>query len=266
MKNFDYDKVIIMKYLTGGGGIFLQSCLGLNDDAVFMREDLVRMQLNNKLSIEKKLKYLLLATKQQSEKKIWDDWGFKYYFPPPEENYTLLKKYKLGSILTSRGARIHINIMKLEEIRNCIDNNKFLFFAFHEDHMFISALHRWKNSKVIIFKNEQKFSSKRTLGRFGTHPRPFSRSLETKLQNYQIYASKGKFGTPFSSCSITKLQLDQSQINNKLYEWDCDWYFSKDKTISEIEKLYDSFGLSGFNAEMISEFYEAWTNAIKLYK
>jgi len=234
--NFDYDKVILTKYLTGGGGIFLQSCLGLNDDAVFMREDLVRMQLNNKLSIEKKLKYLLLATKQQSEKKIWDDWGFKYYFPPPEENYTLLKKYKLGSILTSRGARIHINIMKLEEIRNCIDNNKFLFFAFHEDHMFISALHRWKNSKVIIFKNEQKFSSTRVLG---------------------------KYFNIDSFSSVTKFRFDQFKLNNLSYEWDCDWYYSRDKTVSEIEKLYDSFGLSGFNSEIISEFYDAWTNAIK---
>ena len=231
MINFDYDKLIILKYLFGGGGVFLQSCLGLSDDAVFKQKDLAQMQLDGKLSVEKKLKYLLLATKQQSEKKIWDDWGFKYYFPPPEENYTLLKKYKLGSILTSRGARIHINIMKLEEIRNCIDNNKFIFLGLHEDQVFISALHRWKNSKVIIFKNEQKFSSTRVLG---------------------------KYFNIDSFSSVTKLQLEQSQINNLSYEWDCDWYFSKDKTISEIEKLYDSFGLSGFNAKMISEFYEAW--------
>jgi len=39
--------------------------------------------------------------------------------------------------------------------------------------------------------------------------------------------------------------------------------YSRDKTVSEIEKLYDSFGLSGFNSEVISEFYKAWRNAIK---
>ena len=74
--NFDYDKVIILKYLPGGGGKFLSGCLGLSDDVVLMRKDLAQMQLDGKLPIEKKLKYLLLSTKQQSERQIWVDWGF----------------------------------------------------------------------------------------------------------------------------------------------------------------------------------------------
>jgi hypothetical protein len=69
MINFDYDKVIILKYLPGGGGKFLSGCLGLSDDAVLMRKDLAQMQLDGKLSIEKKLKYLLLSTEQQFKKK-----------------------------------------------------------------------------------------------------------------------------------------------------------------------------------------------------
>jgi len=228
--NFNYDKVIITKYLTGGGGNFLKSCLGLSDDAVLMQKNLVQMQLDGKLPIEKKLKYLLLATKQQSERQIWNDWGLRLPDTPCQTHHTLLEKYRPGGILSSRDARIHINIMKREEIRNCIDNNKFIFLGLHEDQVFISALHRWKNSKVIIFKNELKFTSTRALGNYGNN----------------------------SSSSITKLQLDQSQINNLSYEWDCDWYYSRDKTVSEIKKLYDSFGLSGFNAEVISEFYDAW--------
>jgi len=229
--NFDYDKVILTKYGSGGGGVFLCACLGLSDDAVFKQKDLAQMQLDGKFPIEKKLKYLLLATKRQSEKQIWEDWWLKGGF----WNIGLAEYLQYGKEYLSRKSTPIVN--------KCMDNNKFIFQTVHDDRILISMLRYWKNSKVIIFKNEQKFSSKRTLGFHG-------RTLR-------------KFGTPFSSCSITKLQLDKSELNNKSYEWDCDWYFSKDKTISEIEKLYDSFGLSGFNAEMISEFYEAWTNAIK---
>jgi len=56
--------------------------------------------------------------------------------------------------------------------------------------------------------------------------------------------------------------FDPTKYNNQLYEWDSDWYYSRDRTVSEIEKLYDSFGLSGFNSEVISEFYDAWIGVI----
>jgi len=228
MINFDYDKVIILKYITGGGGNFLCTCLGLSHDAVFMREDLSQMQLDGKLPIEKKLKYLLLATKQQSEKQMWDDWGLGGFWVPPERRLIRNNNYLQGNTT---------NI--IEEINpivhECIDNNKFIFFVLHGNKDLISILKYWKNSKVIIFKNELKFASTRALGNFDTN----------------------------SSSSITKLQLDQFKLNNLSYEWDCDWYYSRDKTIDEIEKLYDSFGLSGFNSEIISEFYDAWINAIK---
>ena len=252
MINFDYDKVIILKYLPGGGGKFLCACLGLSDDAVLMREDLAQMQLNNKLPIEKKLKYLLLATKEQSEKKIWEDWGLRGGF----WNINLTDYLQCGKEDISRKSAPIVN--------KCIENNKFIFQTVHDDKTLISMLRYWKNSKVIIFKNEQKFSSKRTLGFQGRSSTNFGRSSITGNDRLFVRLVKNsrKFSTN-SSCSITKLGLDQSQINNLSYEWDCDWYFSKDKTISEIEKLYDSFGLSGFNAEMISEFYEAWINAIK---
>jgi hypothetical protein len=231
MINFDYDKLIILKYLTGGGGVFLQACLGLSDDAVFKQKNLTQMQLDGKLPIEKKLKYLLLATKEQSEKQIWDDWGFRggikgKFWIVKGHDYLLCEKEDISR----KFAPI---------VGKCIDNNKFMFLTANYDRILISMLKYWKNSKVIIFKNEQKFASKRTLGRFDT-------TLETGLH------------------SMTKLQLDQSKLNNLSYEWDCDWYYSRDKTVDEIKKLYDSFGLSGFNAEMISEFYEAWINAIKL--
>ena len=229
MINFDYDKVIVLRYPPGGGGYFLQSCLGLSDDAIFKQEDLAQMQLDGKLPIEKKLKYLLLATKQQSEKQIWGDWGFG--FMGGKGKFWIVK---ITDYLLYGKEDIFRKFAPI--VGKCIDNNKFMFLNTHEDKILIRVLNYWKNSKVIMFKNGEKFALKRTLGKFVTN----------------------------SSCSMTKLQLDQSKLNNLSYEWDCDWYYSKDRTIHEIEKLYDSFGLSGFNAEMISEFYEAWINAIKL--
>jgi len=227
--NFDYDKVIIVKYLIGGGGKFLCTCLGLSHDAIFTQKDLAQMQLDDKFPIEKKLKYLLLATKQQSERQIWDDWGLGGFWGPPERSFIRNNNYLQGNTT---------NI--IEEINpivhECIDNNKFILLPVHDDKVLISILKYWKNSKVIIFKNELKFASTRVLG---------------------------KYSNIDSFSSVTKFRFDQFKLNNLSYEWDCDWYYSRDKTVSEIEKLYDSFKLSGFNSEVISEFYGDWRNAIK---
>ena len=235
--NFNYDKVIIAKYLIGGGGKFLCACLGLSDDAVLMREDLAQMQLDGKLPIEKKLKYLLLATKQQSEKKIWDDWGLydNYFWGVQEEQYTLNDPLFPGS-----GTREYIVGRINKVVYDCIDNNKFMLNIAHSDVFLMPILNYWKNSKVIVFKNENKFRLKRKIKDFW---------MEGKIQN-------------FARRHIDKQVLfDSNKYDNELYEWDCDWYYSRDKTVDEIKKLYDSFGLSGFNAEMISEFYEAWIEA-----
>ena len=258
MINFDYDKLIILKYLFGGGGVFLQSCLGLSDDVVFKQKDLAQMQLDGKLSVEKKLKYLLLATKQQSERQIWGDWGFRRgFWNIKDTDYSLYGK----EYISRKFAPI---------VHKCIDNNKFIFQTVHEDKLLISMLRYWKNSKVIIFKNEQKFASTRALGDVGHAPKRIRTSTDpakTRIDSKSYFINpdilKLNITEKYFWCSITKLQLDQSQINNLSYEWDCDWYFSRDKTIDEIEKLYDLLGLSGFNLKVISEFYEAWRNAIK---
>ena len=232
--NFDYDKVIILKYLPGGGGKFLSGCLGLSDDVVLMRKDLAQMQLDGKLPIEKKLKYLLLATKQQSERQIWDDWGLydDYFWGVQEEQYTLNDPLFPGS-----GTREYIIGRIKKVVYNCIDNNKFILTVAHSDGFLMPILNYWKNSKVIVFKNENKFRLTRKIKDFW---------IEGKIQN-------------FARRHIDKQVLfDSNKYDNELYEWDCDWYYSRDKTVSEIEKLYDSFGLSGFNSEVISEFYDAW--------
>ena len=232
--NFNYDKVIITKYLIGGGGKFLCACLGLSDDVVLMQKDLAQMQLDGKLSIEKKLKYLLLATKKQSEKQIWDDWGLydNDFWGVQEEQYTLNDPLFPGS------GTIEYIIDRINKVvYDCIDNNKFMLTVAHSDVFLMPILNYWKNSKVIVFKNENKFRLTRKIKDFW---------IEEKIKN-------------LARRHIDKQVLfDPTKYNNKLYEWDCDWYYSRDKTVDEIKKLYDSFGLSGFNAKMISEFYEVW--------
>jgi len=233
---FNYDKLIIIKYLSGGGGRFLCACLGLSDDAVFKQKDLAQMQLDGKLPIEKKLKYLLLSTKQQSERQIWDDWGLYAFWGPKEDALTRDADYL---------AENTINIIEGMDpiVHKCITNNKFIFCTLHGNKNLIAILNYWKNSKVIIFKNEQKFASKRILGKKNIIPHyNFEIDLRLKVE-------------------LAAMKLDSNKL---LYEWDCDWYYSRDRTVSEIQKLYDSFGLSGFNSEVISKFYEAWINAIKL--
>ena len=154
------------------------------------------------------------------------------------------EQYHLNDPLFPGSGTIEYIIDRINKVvYDCIDNNKFMLTITHSDSFLISILNYWKNSKVIVFKNENKFRLKRDIIDLWS----------LKKKRHLIIRHFGK-----------EVLFDPTKYDNKLYEWDCDWYYSKDRTIHEIKKLYDSFGLPGFNAEIISEFYGAWTNAIKL--
>ena len=251
--NFNYDKVIIVKYLLGGGGKFLCACLGLSGDAVLMREDLTKMQLDGKLPIEKKLKYLLLSTKQQSERQIWNDFGLMDFFWGVQPVEYLLNSKE----------RIIKNIEKI--VYECIDNNKFMTMTVHEDAFVSSMLDYWKNSKVILFKNEEKFRSTRNKFPFVQYKSidyNWKSNSDSMLRSYYSHQERRDEVLTITAYTDDPVLFDPTKYNNQLYEWDSDWYYSRDRTVSEIEKLYDSFGLSGFNSEVISEFYDAWIGVI----
>ena len=58
----------------------------------------------------------------------------------------------------------------------------------------------------------------------------------------------------YSQCSSKNKRL--------FYVWDTNWYFSLNETIIHIEELYDILNLSGFDSNIISEYYKVWIDKI----
>lgn len=51
-------------------------------------------------------------------------------------------------------------------------------------------------------------------------------------------------------------------ISKNLLYWNTENYFSKSKTLTEIEKLYQQLDLSDFREDLIGTYYDLWTEVI----
>lgn len=225
--NFEYDKIIIVKYDFGGGGRFLINCLGLSNDATFLCPRITKLQLLDKFTSEKKLKYLLVRLKKCRVTKTWDELGLI------DKNFWGISDHDFFF----RGEEDIINYNYPEHISKCIDNGKYIFISTHEDEYIQKLRNCWRNSKYIVFKNENVFKNARSSIIDGDHD-------YFKIKD--------------------KLNLSSLKNINDGYDfvWDSSWYLSKDITVQKVKELYDHFHISGFDAMMISKYYDAWIDTI----
>jgi hypothetical protein len=216
-----------------GGANFLSACLSLSDDVVFAQTKLAEMQLNDNLSIEKKWKYLQFVIKKDIFNNSWSDCGIS------EQNFYGIHDNDYYDM--SEEDILNFNYPKI--VSECISNNKFIIATEHYDLYAQKILNCWKNCKLIKFVNYKSF-------------------IKNRIQNKNMSV----FVTPFRveyNKKVKSLNLKSIEgLYNNAYKWDCDWYFSKDKTIYEIEKLYDFLAISEFNAKIVSDFYDLWVNVI----
>ena len=141
--NFNYDRIILLKYNFGGGGRFLINCLGLSDDATFLCPAISKLQLSGKFPPEKKLKYLLIRLRKCRNTREWDELGLtdKSFWRISDHDFYFRSEEDI------------INYNYPEVISECIDNGKYIFISTHEDEYIRKLKNCWKNCKYI-FKNE----------------------------------------------------------------------------------------------------------------
>lgn len=216
-----------------GGGSFLSVCLSLSDDVIFQQTKLAKMQLSGNFSIEKKWKYLQLVTRKDIFNKNWTDFGINernFYGIHDRDYYTMTEE-----------DIINFNYNKI--VSECINNNKFFINTLHHDFYAQKILKCWKNCKLIRLVNQKSFVKNR---------------IQSK--NFTIFNTKKRFEYTNFYKNLNLKPIEE--LYDNAYKWDCDWFFSKDKTIYEIEKLYDFLTISEFNAKIISDFYDLWVNII----
>jgi len=242
--NFNTDNLVISSYPRFAGGKFLVNCLGLSDDAVFQDAILADKQLEGTFNNSDKIDYIMnaLDNHRYDTSKLWNDLklGCVQLFSSTEIDYSPYKKVNLewekpyiaaAKIVTVRGVTL-----KLNDTVDRLSHNRYKFFiGSHVINNLTNMLTVWSNAKIIAFKNTTNFRRLRA----GTFY-----SENEKLDSITLWDNE-------LSEFLSDKELDVYWFDNNLY-------FSEERTINEISKLYTWLNLSGFDEAAISTYYRRW--------
>lgn len=229
----DYEKVIVLFFQSGAGGLFLTNCLSLSNSVCssFIRT-----------SDKVKLWYKYL----NSQKIFWNDLYLNNYSPEVLFDHDL-------------------------DWGNTTDGYFFIYEHLYEN--IPLHLEFWNNGSIIYFKNPDLFCKIRKLLKNidGELAHKSYEPLMPDKKEYPIPSSFSDF-FKLSIEEQEKLKnayaRDDSELESYLkdkkflYVWDTNWYFSEEDTVTHIRELYDIFGLENFNEELVSLFYRMWISKL----
>jgi hypothetical protein len=186
-------------------------------------DDISCFNCNN---IQEKLQLLISTTKSQSI--IWND-------PSLESSDCSGNQY---NILTNHP---YPSLKKRlsEDLKSWVNCNKIIYFKNSE--LFVKLRSCNLNEKDIFEKNKIKMS-----------PLQFINMSEEK--KYKLMCHFNDNNQSYSQCVLSNKKL--------FYVWDTNWYFSLNEILIHIKELYDILNLSGFNSDVISEYYKVWIDKI----
>jgi len=227
--NANSDKIIFVFYGSGSGGNFLMNSLYLSDDIIINGMD--------------KQEKILLWTKYLTEEidptnPVWYDFSFIYEMKDLHEDKTLCF------------IRVHLTEQLSFLIKYC------------------------KNIKIIQFTNQRLFQSIRNC----VLPKEYTNGIQYKnlvlpvnFRQFMNLDEKNKNlliekFNKISHVNDNPLELYFRGKNLNHYSWDVNWYLSEQDTLNNIEILYNKFGLTGFDRNLISEFYNIWIDRMDLLK
>jgi hypothetical protein len=296
--NFNCNNLIYLHYDNGAGGKFISNCLGLSDDCVFQHRVLAKMQLDGKFTFNDKISYIKNAI--DLAKKYWNDLGMgdsqlmgmpiymqreeyilsgnsiydlKYdpilcYLSNTEEKYFFLtshsfasydyeysKIFKNSKIIVFKNTRLFCTMRNygLSELNSRFIN---IWFEHREEDWplfppttkknFDQMSDDIKNKMLLLYKDDNNGKDPSFKNKYFPKGIKEYLSLSDEEKNILIDKTNGEFRV--------------NPKNNIVYEWDTNWYFDREMTISKIKELYKLFNLSNYNEEKISWYYDIWIN------
>ena len=91
-------------------------------------------------------------------------------------------------------------------------------------------------------------------------PAKLTESMRSELKQLDWHFLKELMGLP------QYVEFYQNLLNNKLnqpvIEWDTDWYFDREVTVENIERIYKQIGRTGFNRDFIKDYYDNWISCV----
>jgi hypothetical protein len=268
MVNFKTDNLVIICYPAYAGGKFLINCLGLSNDAVLQDQGFAEQQLAGKFSQDDKFAYIKSSI--DTTKFEWNDLnlGCNELFGINNDDYLV----STDAILLSDG-------MFNPVVGKLTQSNKKFFIVAHTPTHLEKYLNVWPNARIVYFVNSfdfilfrQPFINKNAwdVARGSSWPIKPPTTMEEFLMLDHLIREEisSRFDLHMWTTTFNrykKLQCQefdtvQKKINSLV--WDTKNYFDADLTVAEIEKLYAILNLSGFNEDLIKQYYSIWIDKL----
>jgi hypothetical protein len=245
------------------GGKFLINCLALSPDAVLQDKDYAQQDLDGNLSSADKMQ--ILRDRISKVKRKWNDlmMGCKQLSGAGTNQY--------------REYSDDLSIFTFNHVMELLSNsNKLFFIVAHDPDELRCILKIWPNARVVVFVNCLAFIGNRG-GRYDISvywedirgsswpieaPKTYNELME--LPQRVVEEIDRSFPTLYDKL-IDSIERYPHDLAKTIF-WDNDLYFSAEKTVDGVEKLYQIFNLSGFNREYILEYHELWINKLNELK
>lgn len=277
MINFDTDKIIIVCFPSYAGGKFLTNCLNHSDRCVFQEASLVKQQLDGKFTKQDKLDYIYSELDNTKEKwvnlnmsthHLFGFGGYEYLRCPPEQlTYNTI----------------------IDTLSN--ENQHYFFLIAHTFEELDIMINVWKNSKVIMYTNVDKFREWRintdrnriaysaqwnqfkgadwpdspptTLEELEALPLAILDEMKADFDNFHVHCRQYIKHSLLPTTYQKKVDNFRNNFHRDYIEWNTNWYFSEKDTVEQVKHVFEKFGLSeDYNEEEITTFYKEWSKKL----
>jgi hypothetical protein len=270
--DFNSDRMIIFYYPAYAGGKFLINCLGLSNSVVFQDEWLARDQIEGNFPADIKINFLKNRFDEINNK--WKDMGLGC------GQLFALNQSEYHNYTPETASNMPFSTI----IKQLIEKNWYFCTVAHGDVELAKYLEFWKNAIIVVFENFTEFIRDRISLIYWNKIKSESWPVvppESNIQKYLDYNIDNMLHIPDTkyfemivdyqkSEDNQKLFLDKFELqklnNNIVFRWDTSCFQSADKTIKQVNILYQQLGLTDFNTEHINWYYQTWINKLNELK
>ena len=269
-QDFENATPILIIYPFGAGGKTIGNLLALGDNAVFMDSRCVQLQQQNCFTATDKLNFLLNRLEKSKTDNNWNDLGMG-------ENFFLTPDFE------SPIQRDYSDNFFYEEVKWLIESKTYFFLSAHDLREIKITLKMWPKAKIIVLTNSYDFIVNKRKNysftlqnewndiRGSDWPERFPKNLEEyfKLDDYIKKEIQELYDDIFYNTLVLfdekKFNKEMKIITSKKYlSWDVEWFFDRNKTVKEIQKLYAKLNIKDFNVQAVETYFDAWFSQTKL--
>lgn len=299
--NYKTNKHIMAFYPSGAGGKFLLNSLSFADNACVTEDTLTLRQLQGDVTAREKFDFVTEKVNRIDTVWNDFLMSHSVYMfgndAQQEYNVNVLRFLANNAYLDLDPTTFYLPSRSAQALMKA--DSHYFFSSTHNFPRLYVFSRLWPNSTFITFKNNRFANRYRKDMVAENSELDYLYALETS-SNYTMYQMVTKLAKKYNHLkgsgwpSIDSLIKDPTlltdSIQNELkqldwhflkelmglpryvefyrslsknnIEWDTDWYFDREVTIENVERIYNQIGLTGFDREFIKDYYDNWINCV----